>query len=182
MHPQKVQVIFKQRKPTAKERFLAENVKYAYELELNREGSIVEQTGKMLVYQSLFTAALYAALPSVLSLFEKSICATTLVWLFSAIVTVLIILGLVVTLAAQGRYKYYSLPNIDETKITVNKLPDCYSYEQIICTFNEKYISLMYKSLEKNNNLRCKLLKVSMCLFYITLGITLIMIVTLAAI
>ena len=58
MHPKKVQVIFKQRKPTAKERFLAENVKYAYELELNREGSIIEQTGKMLVYQSLFTAAL----------------------------------------------------------------------------------------------------------------------------
>ena len=182
MQPKKVQVQFKKKKPTAKEQFLAENAKCAYELELQRENSIIEQTGRMLVFQSLFTAALYAALPSVLDLFERNRCATVLVWLFSVIVTVLTILGLGVTLAAQGRYKYKSMPNIEEAKQRISALADNHSYEEIKCFYNEKYLTIMYKSLEENNNLRCKLLKVAMWLFYITLAITLSMIVVLVVI
>lgn len=182
MQPKIIQVQFKQKKPSAKEQFLAENAKYNYELESQRENSIIEQTGRMLVFQSLFTTALYAALPSVLGLFERNQCATALVWIFSVIVTVLTILGLGVTLAAQGRYKYRSLPNIDEAKQRICALKDSYSYEEIKCFYNEKYLTVMYKSLEENNNLRCKLLKAAMWLFYVTLAITFSMIVVLVVI
>lgn len=181
MQVKRLRVQSKQQRPTARERFLMENVRYAYELETKREHSIIEQTGRMLVYQSLFTAALYAALPSVLDFFERNWRATMIVWLFSVVVTVLTVLGLGVTLAAQGRYEYRTLPDVDETKQFVGKLAGSISYEQIVCTYNEKYITDMYKSLEKNNDKRCYLLKRAMILFYVTLSITLITIIVLLA-
>lgn len=179
MQSQKARVQQVQKKPTGKERFLAENAKYAYELEAQREHSIIEQTSRMLVFQSLITAALYAALPSVLNLFEGNRCAIKLTWVFSVVITVLSVLGLGVTLAAQWRYKYESLPNIDKTKQALNALPDSCCYEKVKCTYNEKYITIMYKSLEKNNNLRCKLLKVAMLLLYVTLAVIFVMIMLL---
>lgn len=174
-----IQVPCKKKKPFGKERFLAENAKYAYELEVQREHSIIEQTSRMLVFQSLVLATLYAALPSVLNLFEGNQCTTKLTWILSVIITVFSVLGLGVTLAAQWRYKYESLPNIDKTKQALNALPDSCCYEKVKCTYNEKYITIMYKSLEQNNNLRCKLLKVAMVLLYVTLAVTFVMIMLL---
>lgn len=171
----------KKKQALGKGKFLSENIKDLYELEVKREGSIIEQTGKMLVFQSLYTAALYAALPSVLNYFSGKTDIANLIWVFVVIVTILVIVGLGITLTAQGRYKYKSLPKFEEVKQSIDKLSDQYTYEQIQCFYNIEYVTNMYKSLEKNDNMRCRMLKLSMLLFYITLLVTLIMIVVLVA-
>lgn len=162
-------------------RVLAENSEYQYSLEVQREHSIIEQTGKMLVIQSLFSTALYAALPSILACFDGQICSVRIIWFFVCVLSVLLVADLGITLAAQARYSYQSIPTFEQLEAAVSAMPDNAAYWQIKYAYNREHVMNMVHSLEEINARRCRFLKMAMVVFASILFLTLIMIICLVS-
>ena len=154
--------------------FLAENAKYAYKLERERELSIISQTERLVLAKTLVITVLFAALPTLLSEFNN---CSSIIWLLTTMVSIVTLVGLVLTILSQWRYKYISLPDPKDLKTNIVKVSSIELLKTAESTYYEEYVSNMYESLSENNNRRCKLLNIAMGFFLVSLVILFAMVV-----
>ena len=159
--------------------FLSNNAKYIYELELEREKTIIAQTERLLLSESLLISAFYTVLPLILDNFGTSELLSKIIWGFTVIISFIVLNGLCINIFAQWRYKYVSMPNHEDLKSIVADLEEEITLEEIEGEYYEKYVSKMCVSLEKINTKRSLLLKIAMITWIVALGFTGLLIVIL---
>ena len=159
--------------------FLSNNAKYIYELELEREKTIIAQTERLLLSESLLISAFYTVLPLILDNFGTSELLSKIIWGFTVIISFIILSGLCINIFAQWRYKYVSMPNHEDLKSIVADLEEEITLEEIEGEYYEKYVSKMCVSLEKINTKRSFLLKIAMITWIVALGFTGLLIIVL---
>lgn len=152
--------------------FLMQNIidlgMYSFELEEKREQSIILQSGNMLTAFSVVSAALIMAIPIVL---ENTIVPKNQV-LFCAGIAILLLLGsLVLSTLAQWRYKYQTMQTVDEIFNSVNTEHYNYSIQAQFDIQWKEQLSQIHKSKIKNDNKRVNLLKASMIVFWLAIGV-----------
>ena len=159
--------------------FLSNNAKYIYELELEREKTIIAQTERLLLSESLLISAFYTVLSLILDNFGTSELLSKIIWGFTVIISFIVLSGLCINIFAQWRYKYVSMPNHEDLKSIVSDLEEEITLEEIEGEYYEKYVSKMCVSLEKINTKRSLLLKIAMITWIVALGFTGLLIVVL---
>ncbi len=138
--------------------------KYSYDLEKDREDSLLQQSGRMLEAFSVYTATMGILLSVILeyipSLPKKFIFAAT------GIISLLLIVSLVLAILAQWRYKYVTLPLPKEIYKHVHD-----NYKPFLNNINQikhynELLNEVQESKKKNNNFRVELIKWSMIFFF----------------
>jgi hypothetical protein len=149
--------------------YIAESAKAIYENELYREGSLIQQAATMQSAFSFMVAATFMLVPIVLE-YRGTLSAEFFLLAFSTISATLIG-SLFYATKAQWRYKRKTFPMISTFQNEVEK-----NYSNFISLAQRnKYISYTYKemqnSLAKTNEKRVKDIKISMSLFFFSLGL-----------
>ncbi|MDO4557064.1 MAG: hypothetical protein Q4B70_18290 [Lachnospiraceae bacterium] len=132
---------------------------------------MLEQSNRLLVFQTLLFVALYSILPILLDNFKSKAMIT---WIFTVIISFVVLLSLIATLFSQWRYKYITFPRANDIKQYAD---DCKEEISILSTqYNYKILQIekMLFSLQRNNDKRGKLIIVSMCLVFAAFIITII--------
>lgn len=138
--------------------FMAENAKLVYEVEEKRQNSILEQTGRLLVFETLISAAFYTVVPMVLDVWgdEK---VPEWFWLLVLGISLLLILVLILTLVTQWRFEYKGMPNPVKLKEKLNNMRETDNLEKLKSEYKDKYITAMSYSLKSKNDVRTYLIK-----------------------
>lgn len=138
--------------------FLSEVSKKRLQLEMERQESIIAQSGRNLVFLSLISAAIFSVLPTLLKEFTACI---NCIWLHYIFLICTIGISLILLIISQWRFNYVIIPSVktieDASKKETVIDQDKYVYWKI-------YNSKMEESISKNNSIRCLLLKISSCL------------------
>ena len=138
--------------------------KYSYELEKDREDSLLQQSGRMLEAFSVYTAAMGILLSVILeyipSLPKKFIFVAT------GIIGLFLIISLILAILAQWRYKYVTLPLPKEIYKHVHD-----NYKPFLNNINQikhynELLNEVQESKKKNNDFRVELIKWSMIFFF----------------
>ena len=116
------------KKSRRKDNIISESIWFNYQLEVKREQSILEQSGRLLVFQSLLPTALFAILPTLLESFRQNQRAIFCIWLAVVNVAILTTISLIFTLLSQYRYKYMSMPKLSDVKDHLASLDYSKSY------------------------------------------------------
>ena len=136
--------------------------RYSFELEQMRGESIIQQAGEMLTAFSVFSAALLMAVPILIdyTYIDK---VKLLTWI--GIATIPLVSSLCLTMIAQWRFKYQSMQNAEQFRISIYKTIKEYQGQD---QYNLQWIAqltAMHESIERNNNRRVFLVKISMLSF-----------------
>jgi len=145
--------------------------RYSFELEQMRGESIIRQAGEMLTAFSVFSAALLMAVPILINYtcIDK---VKLIVWI--GIAAVPLISSLCLTIMAQWRFKYQSMQNAEQFRKSIYKTIKKYQSQD---QYNLQWIAQltsMHESIEKNNNRRVFLVKISMLCFLCSVFIIII--------
>lgn len=130
---------------------------------MERQESIIAQSGRNLVFLSLISTAIFSVLPTLLKEFPAS---ANCIWLHYVFLIYTIGISLILLIISQWRFNYAIIPSVktieteSKNKTIIDK--DKYLYWK---TYNGK----MEKSISKNNSVRCLLLKISSCLLIATI-------------
>lgn len=138
--------------------------KYSYELEEQREQSLIEQSSRMLEAFSVITATMGILLSIILEYIPTlSIC---FVFICTGIIGFLLLNSLILAVLAQWRYKYKALPLPNEIYkhvydnykgfLNVNNQTKHYNY----------LLNDVQQGKKKNNDRRAKIITWSMIFFY----------------
>lgn len=147
-------------------KFLANNARRVYEAELKREQSLLDQTNRLLIFLSLFTAALSTVLPKILEAISSASTNPSFkgtAYIITALLALLVSAALVFTLLAQWRYRYATYPDLTEIENFVLQLDASYSAEEIEDSYDKEYFTELYNSLKGIDDKRCKRLQTAMC-------------------
>lgn len=152
--------------------------KYSYELEEDREDSLLQQSGRMLEAFSVYTAAMGILLSVILQYVPA--LSKKFIFVATGIIGVFLTVSLILTILAQWRYKYVTLPLPKEIYKHVHD-----NYKPFLSNINQSkhYNELLNEVQErkkKNNDFRVELIKWSMIFFFF--GIIAFIISTIVAI
>lgn len=147
--------------------------RFSFELEEKREQSLITQSGHMLTAISLYSAALIMLLPLVV---ELQCVSSPYLWGASATIFLPLLVGFVCTLLAQWRYKYDTL--IDGKAFLQHFESDASSgYYKDQSDFDYQWteqLSAVQSSKTRVNHIRCRLIKVGMISFLVSVVFLLI--------
>lgn len=154
------------------QQFLSEVSKKRLQLEIERQESIIAQSGRNLVFLSLISAAIFSVLPTLLKEFSTY---SNCIWFHYVFLICTIGISLILLIISQWRFNYKIIPSVKNIEETANEVTvterDMYIYWK---TYNSK----MEKSISKNNDIRCLLLKISSCLLFVVIAIIFSLITT----
>ena len=144
--------------------------KEKYEEEKERERSLLSQAANMQTVFAIVTAALFMLLPVIVD--NRGNLSLDLIFIFTAIITILLVASLVCATLVQQRVKIEVLPPINETKDAVDE-QEIDSEGELIAYIVDIYESTQ-KSREKENNHRVELICISMTLFYLSICVCIV--------
>ena len=145
--------------------------KFSYELECQRENSLIGQSGNMLTAFSIYTAALYMIVPIVIEHFKN---LTYGILLSVGIVSVLLIASLVLALISQWRFKYKTMLDIDVFYNYIDKENDLYKTQADYDYQWKHQLAPIQQSKKINNDKRVKLIVASMITFLCAIVVTIL--------
>lgn len=151
--------------------FVIKNLNSFLDLEQKREKSILEQSNRLLVFQTLLITALYAIIP----LIQYKMGEIPLfIWTGTAKITIVILTSLCLNLISQWRFEYRTAA-LPKSVIAYGRKhqKDFDSEKEFIETQN--ILLEMAESIFKNNNKRVKLLKAAMTITFVAIGLILLM-------
>lgn len=145
-----------------------EYAKLSYEQEEKREESLINQATQMTTYFSFVSVLILVIIPIIMSF--KIIIPLKYTAICSVVTLAVLFLSMVLAVSVQWRYKYQALPapmqifahivNNKEYFKTVEQRNKCF-VEALNSTWDSK---------RKINDKRAKLLRVSMTLFFVSIG------------
>lgn len=142
--------------------------RYSFELEQIRGENIIRQAGEMLTAFSVFSAALLMAIPILIAHTDID-KMKLLIWI--GIAAIPLISSLCLAIIAQWRFKYQSMQNAEQFRAIIYKTIKKYtSQDQYYLQWIDQLTS-MHESIEKNNNRRVLLVKISMSCFLFSIFI-----------
>lgn len=145
--------------------------KFSYELECQRENSLIGQSGSMLTAFSIYTAALYMLVPIAIEHFKN---LTYGILLSVGIVSMLLIVSLVLALISQWRFKYKTMLDVEGFYSYIEKESDLYK-TQADYDYQWKYqLAPIQQSKKNNNDKRVKLILASMITFLSAIVVTIL--------
>ena len=154
------------------QQFLSEVSKKRLQLEIERQESIIAQSGRNLVFLSLISAAVFSVLPTLLKEFTAS---TNCIWLHYILLIITIGISLILLIISQWRFDYEVIPSVETIEVMSKNETvieqDKYVYWKI-------YNGKMEESISKNNNIRCLLLKISSSLLIVVIAVIFSLIIT----
>lgn len=145
--------------------------RFSFELEEKREQSLILQSGHMLTGFSIVSVMLLAAIPIIL---DYTKIPSHFVFILLGISLLFLILSLLFTIAAQWRYKYLGLDNLDSIFNLMNGKNRTDANEWWLENLNE-----IYYEKNKLNEKRAKLMKYSTFSFAISIFTILIYLIIL---
>lgn len=136
--------------------------RYSFELEQARGESIIRQAGEMLTAFSVFSAALLMVIPILIThtCIDK---IKLLTWI--GIASIPLMISLYSAILAQWRFKYQSMQNAEQFRISIYKAIKKYQSQDQYHLQWIAQLTSMHESIEKNNNQRVFLVKMSMLCF-----------------
>lgn len=136
--------------------------RYSFELEQMRGESIIRQAGEMLTAFSVFSAALLMAVPILIA--ETCVDKVKLLtWI--GIAAIPLVSSLCLTIIAQWRFKYQSMQNAEQFRTAIYKNIKKYQGQDQYDLQWIAQLTSMHESIERNNNRRVFLVKISMLCF-----------------
>lgn len=149
--------------------YLNEYAKFRYENELRREDSIIRQASQMQTAFSFVTAAMFMVAPIVIE-YSRKLSLTFFLIVFSSI-TIALLFSLLFATLAQNREISKNFEDVSTfIKYVENNENDFDTEKQRL-----KYIIDTYGDVQKDkaiiNNKRVKLIRISMWMFYVALGL-----------
>ncbi len=132
-----------------------------YEAECKRQESLLEQSSRILVFESLLTASVFMVWPTLLDVFQCSKNAINIFILAFAIQTVMV---LVVALISQWRIRHGTFP--DPEKFIEHVNTNGYT-EDRVGAFYKKHYPAIIKSYTKNNDIRLVLVNICHVILFI---------------
>lgn len=160
-------------------KFIAQICEKFWKHEREREESILNQSGRLQAFQTIFTAAFYIVVPMLIEQFEENVFKQQITWFFTILISIFVIIGIGLTFFAQLRYKYKFFPSIQEMQTDVANYPDDTDADIITQDYLAHFFPEIIRYLEKNNNRRCRFLNWAMWMFFICLILSFAMIVVL---
>ena len=151
--------------------FVIRNLNRFFELEKEREKSILEQSNRLLVFQTLLITALYAIVPLTEDKFGKF---PFYIWICAAVITTVILLSLFLNLFSQWRFKY-------KTAIMPKNIVSFSKKHRLDFDSNKEFVETqnilfeMAESIYKNNKKRVALLKSAMIITFVAIGLILVL-------
>lgn len=151
--------------------------KQKYEEEIKREESLIAQSSNMQTVFSVSTAALFMLLPIIIDKEYRGNLSLNTTYLFVSIITFCLLSSLFFATRAQARRKRVMFATMDSI---INEIGDTSKFQANLenpFTLTRKLINSYheaYKSLFNNNNKRVILIRISMWLFYISLGLCIV--------
>lgn len=139
--------------------------KYSLKLELSREESLIRQADQMLTAFSFFSAALLMAIPIIIA--NTNVNKGMLLF-FSAISAIPLIISLCIAVVAQWRFKYAGISDAKTLKENVFENIKAYQDQMQYDALWVDQLGEVHQSIEKNNNHRALLVKMSMALFLLS--------------
>ena len=138
--------------------------KYSYELEKDREDSLLQQSGRMLEAFSVYTATMGILLSVILE--YMPFLPKKFIFTATGIIGLFLIISLILAILAQWRYKYATLPLPKEI---YNHIHD--NYKPFLNNINQikhynELLNGVQESKKKNNDFRVELIKWSMIFFF----------------
>ena len=94
--------------------FVAWSFVKCYDRETNRVDSILQQTSRLQVFQSIFTAAYFMTLPTIIDSFCKY---RSIIWKRTALFTLAMIISMMLTLLSQHRFRYNVPVRVDKPQL-----------------------------------------------------------------
>lgn len=151
-------------------RHVKELSKMKYESELRREDSLIQQSSHMQTAFSFMTAALFMAAPIIIDNRGEALSINFLFLAFSSIVASLLV-SLVTASLAQRRFKkktFMSIPEIEAfvSETYENTLKESEQLKQWV-----QVVGDVQTKLEKLNNVRATLIRISMVSFWASIGL-----------
>lgn len=144
--------------------FYQSNVQFVFNYEKERENSVLEQAGRLLVVESIIAAG-YC---QIISTYISTNAATKYDGSFLAKICILsgllLVLSIIVTIFAQHRFFRRGAPDLQEIKEHISKNCVDFTSEQLNFDYIDAFVVDMYKSLKKLNNFRCVFLTIAMVL------------------
>lgn len=149
--------------------YLNEYAKFRYENELRREDSIIRQASQMQTAFSFVTAAIFMVAPIVIE-YSRKLSLTFFLIAFSSI-TIALLFSLLFATLAQNREISKNFEDVSTfIKYVENNENDFETKKQRL-----KYIIDTYGDVQKDkaiiNDKRVKLIRISMWMFYVALGL-----------
>lgn len=149
--------------------YLNEYAKFRYENELRREDSIIQQASQMQTAFSFVTAAMFMVAPIVIE-YSRKLSLTFFLIVFSSI-TIALLFSLLFATLAQNREISKNFADVSSfIKYVENNENDFETKNQRL-----KYIIDTYGDIQKDkaiiNDKRVKLIRISMWMFYVALGL-----------
>lgn len=136
--------------------------KFSFDLESKREESILTQTSQMLTSFSFITVVILMIIPIV---FEHTSIAKDLILASFFIILIAFLLSFVLALAAQYRFKYISMLNIEDIYNEVKNNHKEYTNDNSFKLQLIDQIGRVHKSKKQTNDMRVKLVRASMICF-----------------
>lgn len=154
------------------QQFLSEVSEKRLQLEIERQESIIAQSGRNLVFLSLISAAIFSVLPTLLK--EFTAC-TNCIWLHYIFLISTIGISLILLIISQWRFNYDIIPSV-KTIENASKNETVIDQDKYI--YWKTYNCKMEESISKNNNIRCLLLKISSSLLIVAITVVFSLITT----
>lgn len=149
--------------------YIADFAKMVFENEERREDSLIQQAGHMQTAFSFVIAALFMVAAIVIE-YKGCLTLTFLLIVFSSI-TACLLVSLFLATMAQNRMKRNDFPTVATiNNLVVSQFENFKSHAQRSKYLAETY-EKMHTSYAENNDKRLKLVKASMIVFYISLGL-----------
>ena len=150
--------------PDNARKFYQSNVHFVFSYEKERENSVLEQAGRLLVVESILAAAYCQILSTYISengsiLYDGSFLAKICI-----VSGFLLLLSIIVTLFSQHRFFRRGVPNLQKIKEHISGNCADLTSEELDFDYTDAFVVEMYLSLKKLNNFRCGFLTAAMVL------------------
>jgi hypothetical protein len=143
----------------------------AYQQELDREKSLIHQSGQMVAYFSFVSIFLATLLPVILTV-DK--IPAVFISLIATIIFLLQFASMVIAVIVQWRFKYSVLSSPMDTFNHILKNKNSFKEKRQQNKSFVETLDAQYKVRKKINDKRAKLITASMILFFISIGIVVV--------
>lgn len=151
--------------------FYKNHIQYVLDYEIQRENSILEQSSRLLVVESIIAAGYFQFITTCVSSYNLEIMQQKS-WITLLIVAgVTLFLSIITTLLSQHRFLRKGLPNLYKIKKHISQNCKNFLSEKLEFDYTEEYIEKMYTSLKKLNDFRSLMLTITIVIVVISITI-----------
>lgn len=150
--------------PDSARKFYQNNVQFAFNYEKERENSVLEQAGRLLVVESIIAAAYCQIISTYISTNDAIQYDGSFLAKICVLSGFLLVLSIIVTLFSQHRFFRRGVPNLEKIKEHISQNCADLTSEELDFDYTDAFVVEMYLSLKKLNNFRCGFLTTAMVL------------------